>query len=300
MQRIRAVLRSALSDALRRQLITVNAAALVKLPAAKPTRALEWTTSRITVWRDTGVRPNPFMVWTVEQTRTFLDATPAHRLHALFTLLAHTGMRRGEACGLRWEDVDLDTATVTIRRQLVQVGTATAIGPPKTAAGQRTITLAPAVVTTLGRHLRIQRELFQTLGADWSPAVAVFTNADGTALRPQDVTDVFKRLIRTTGLPPIRLHDLRHGVATHALDAGVPAKAVSDLLGHSSIVVTLDLYPAASQKVGRATADTIAAQLDSRGARPFEQADGRPSDFPQEGLLTNRPKSDGPHWPWKE
>jgi hypothetical protein len=98
---IRAVLRSALTDAACEQLITINATKLVKLPSGKSPKALIWTPARIRAWQDTGVKPSKVMVWTAPQTTTFLRRAARHRLYALYLLVAHCSLRRGEACGLR-------------------------------------------------------------------------------------------------------------------------------------------------------------------------------------------------------
>ncbi len=142
-QRVRATLRSALGDALREGLVLVNVAALVKLPSGKRPKALVWTADRVTRWRaatkalaagradeDTGpeplaeleaatLPPSPVMVWTPALLGEFLDAADGDRLYALFHLVSHRGLRRGEACGVRWSDVDLDAATLTVSKQLV-------------------------------------------------------------------------------------------------------------------------------------------------------------------------------------
>lgn len=261
-QRTRAVLRSALSEAVRRELVTVNAAKLVKLATPRRARPLEWTPARVALWRKTGRRPSPVMVWTPAHTRRFLDHTSGHPLHALFVLLAYTGMRRGEACGLAWEDLDLDKDVADIHRQLLRIGTETVEGPPKTDAGNRPVALARPVARALRRRRHAQLVESHAAGAAWADTGLVFTNLDGTALNPADVTYLFDRLIRDAALPPIRLHDLRHGAATHALEAGVPVKVVSDMLGHSSITVTFDLYATVTDRSRHAAANAIAQQLE--------------------------------------
>ncbi|MEY9862924.1 integrase [Catenulispora sp. GAS73] len=261
-QRIRAVLRSALSEAVRRELVAVNVAKLVRIPAPRRARPLEWTPARERAWRETGQRPSPVMVWTPAQTRTFLTWITKHRLHAVFVVLAYTGARRGEACGLRWDDVDLHAREAAIRRQLVQVGSRTIEAPPKTAASIRTVALAPAVTDALTAWRRLQNAERRAAGTAWVDTGLVFTGANGAALNPAAVSDTFKHLVREARLPPIRLHDLRHGAATQALDAGVPAKVVSDMLGHSSITVTLDLYPATTDHALHTAANAIARRLE--------------------------------------
>lgn len=145
--RIHATLRKALGDAVRRdKLRTDNPALMVELPPAKAPKATVWTGERVTAWKETGKIPSPVMVWTPQQTGAFLDHThdANDRLYALYHLITFTGLRRGEACGLHWDDVDLDTATLTVRWQIVQHGWATALDTPKTDDSDAAVTLRRA------------------------------------------------------------------------------------------------------------------------------------------------------------
>jgi integrase len=275
-QRIRATLRSALSDAAAHGLITVNVAKLVKLTAPHRPRGLIWTDERLARWRDTGQVPSPVMVWTPAQTETFLTRTSGNPLHVMFHLIAMTGLRRGEACGLRWIDLDLHPATgdqpargfMTVAQQIVQLGWETETGTPKSHSGERLVALAPVTVNALIKHRRTQRRQQLSAGGDCVDTGRVFTTETGAALHPADVTDTFKELITLTGLPPIRLHDLRHGTATHALAAGIDIKVVQEILGHSSSVITRDTYTAVLDDAKHAAAAAIADQLHQRRGRP--------------------------------
>ncbi len=257
-QRIRAVLRSALTDATYEQLITVNPAKLVKLPSGKTPKALIWTPARIKAWQDTGVKPGPVMVWTAAQTAVFLRRATKHQLYALYLLIAHCGLRRGEACGLRWQDLDLGNNTMAIKQQIVQVGWVTDIGDTKTDSGERTIALSKIVVKALRDRELDQARDKRDHGATWTDTGLVFTRRDGTALQPARVTDHFTGLAREAGLPPVRLHDMRHGTATHLLTAGIEMKVVSEILGHSSTVITADLYTSVVDDLKHAAAIAIA------------------------------------------
>jgi integrase len=269
MHRIRATLRVALSDAAAQGLITTNVAKLVKLPSGRRPRALVWTDERVTGWQATGRPPSPIMVWTPHQTSTFLSASRPHLLYALFHLVAHTGLRRGESVGLRWADLALDRpggrATLTVAHQIVQLGWATQAGAPKTSAGERVIGLDPGTVTVLRAHRRRQRAQRLAAGPAWTDTGHVFTRPDGHPWHPADVTDAFTAAAAAAGLPPIRLHDLRHGTATHALAAGIDIKVVQEILGHSSSVITRDTYTSVLDEAKHAAAAAIAAQL---GAAP--------------------------------
>jgi integrase len=106
-------------------------AGLAELPSGEAPKALVWTDARVARWRSTGERPSPVMVWTPEQTKVFLARASRHEMAAVFWLLAFTGLRRGEAVGLRWEDIDLAAGFLTVSRQVVQIGWATAVTAPK-------------------------------------------------------------------------------------------------------------------------------------------------------------------------
>ena len=263
-QRIRAALRSALTDAVSEQLIPVNVAKLVKLPNGKPPRPKVWTDARVEEWRKTGVVPCPVMVWTAAQTGAFLERASRHRLFAFFLLAAHCGMRRGEVCGLRWQDVDFKACTIEVNQQIVQVGYKPTIGDTKTEAGGRALMLAKPVAAAVAEHRAAQQREASEYCGTWLDTGLVFTNRDGTPLQPGRMTDLFARLAREAGLPPIRLHDLRHGTATHALSAGVAMKVVSEMLGHSTTAITADLYTSVVDEAKRHAANAIAAQLARR------------------------------------
>lgn len=260
-QRVRATLRTALTDACKQQLIAVNVAKLVNLSPERRPRPLIWNPTRVDAWRKTDAVPGPVMVWTLAQTRAFLEAARGHRFHPLYLLIAHSGLRRGEAVGLRWEDVDLATGVIEIRQQIIQHGWQLQIAETKTHAGERTVIAVPAVVKVLEAEHEHQRHRRETAGIAWQDTGLVFTTDTGTAVHPNKVTEQFRALTREADLPPIRLHDLRHGAATHALSAGVPIKTVSEMLGHSSYVITADTYTSVADEAKRAAAQAIANLL---------------------------------------
>ncbi|MEV8014985.1 tyrosine-type recombinase/integrase [Streptomyces sp. NPDC086554] len=258
-QSVRATLRAALADAQAQQLIQVNIAKLVKLPSAKRPRALVWTPERIRASRETDERPSPVMVWDAAHTTAFLTRARTHtQLRPLFHLIAFTGLRRGEACGLRWADCDLEAAALQIRSQIVQLGWKVETGVPKSDAGERTIALDTATVAVLAAHRRRQMKQRIGKGPKWVNTGLVFTGDDGTPLHPAWVTGQFQQLVREADLPPIRLHDLRHGAATHALSAGVDAKVVQEMLGHSSSTITRDTYTSVVDEVKHHAAGALA------------------------------------------
>jgi integrase len=264
-QRIRATLRAALADAAAQQLVTVNVAKLVKLATARRPKPLVWTGERVAHWRTTGQRPAPVMVWTAAQTAAFLGSARRHRLHALYHLIAVTGLRRGEACGLRWSDLDLAAGTATIRWQIIQLGWATAEGPPKSDAGERVLALDAGTTAVLAAHRRRQHAERIAAGHARVDTDLVFTQPGGAPLHPARVTDQFTRLTRAAELPPIRLHDLRHGAATHALAAGVDIRIVQDMLGHSSSTITRDTYTSVVDEAKHTAAEALARILTRTG-----------------------------------
>ncbi len=268
-RRFLAVIRSALNEAKgdSERLVTANVADGIRLGKVKKgyqgPKAKLWTAERerawregwearsagqsaalrFGAWRNTASRPGPVMIWKPAQLGKFLDSVTGERLYPLFCAVAYCGLRRGEACGLRWEDVDFDTSTVMIGQQIVQVGYKARITEdPKTDASEEWVSLSGAVTDALRAWRRVQLGERVQWGPAWKDTGLVFTREDGSAWHPARVTAVFERLAYYAGLPPIRLHDLRHGAATMALAAGKDITAVSAMLRHSSVKITADIY----------------------------------------------------------
>ncbi len=247
---IHAMLHKALKDALRWGLVTRNVADAVDAP--------------------NGLSPE-MQAWTAEQLRAFLAHARRDRLFAAWMLFATTGMRRGEVAGLRDLDLDLAAGWVAPRRPRVVVNHQVHVSDPKTVAGRRLLALDPATVGALREHLELRKAERGQL-AGWGVQVEasglLFTEIDGTPLHPDRFRKRFKRLgakveweqdgARRVGLPPIRLHDVRHTYATVALQAGVPVKVVSERLGHASIAVTLRIYAHVLPGMDRDAANTVA------------------------------------------
>ncbi|MFJ5801226.1 site-specific integrase [Streptomyces decoyicus] len=255
-----------LNTAIAQQLITFNPAAHVALEAGRRPKALVWTEERILHWKRTGEKPSPVTVWTPERTGLFLDHVAEDRLYALWHLIVFRGLRRGEACGQRWTDTHLDDGRITVAKQLVVHGWEVYEDDPKTDAGARTIALDSDTVRALKRH-RIQQYMDrEEWGSAWAETGRVFTKENGEMLHPANVTRRFIELCEEIGLPPIRLHDLRHGAATLAHAAGADLKDIQEMLGHSSIAITADTYTSLLPETDRAIAEA-AARLVPR-ARP--------------------------------
>ncbi len=255
LQRIRATLRSAMSDAIRQGLISVNPATGVRLPRPYRVRPVVWSPTREAAWRHTGTRP-AVAVWTRQHLATFLAFVKDDPLFPLWWLVALTGLRRGELAALRWSDLDLDTGTLTVREQVVVVDGQDLVGPPKSASSQRTIALDKVTVRLL-RHLWLRHARALAEGGRNRDGY-VFVDANGHRLRPDYLTRRLAALIAEAGLPPVRLHDLRHGAASLALAAGVDLKVVQEMLGHSSIITTADIYTSVLSEAAHAAAQASA------------------------------------------
>jgi integrase len=243
-RRVHATLHSALNSAVRRRRLQHNPAEHVELASGKAPKAVVWTEARVELWRRTGKR-YPVAVWTPEQAGAFLDAVVDDRLYALWHLVAFRGLRRGEAVSLAWADVDLGGGSARI------AGT-------KSETSQRTVSLDVATVDELRHHRMRQLAEQQAWGEAWTDTGLVFTREDGSLLEPNVVSDRFDRLVRLSDLPPIRLHDLRHTAASLAYRATRDLKMVSELLGHSGIQITGDIYTSVFEKVDRDAAEAVA------------------------------------------
>lgn len=251
-RRIHATLRSALSSAVRQGLVPFNPARMVELPVAVRPK----------------VRP-----WEPKELGAFLDSVAADRLSALFELVASTGMRRGEACGLPWPDVDLVEGVIVVRQQIVEVSglhpcpycepghRGLYFGPPKTSSGEaRTIELDQGTIGALLAHKLRQDAEREQWGEAYVDHGLVFAREDGNPLAPTTaVTKRFAELVKAAGLRRVRLHDLRHGAASLRLAAGIDMSVISKVLGHSSISITSDTYSHLLTGVGKAASEAAAA-----------------------------------------
>jgi len=175
------------------------------------------------------------------------------------------GLRRGEACGLRWCDIDLDSGTAMISWQLQQYDGHVVLCPPKTAHSERIVALDRTTVAALRAHRSRQLTERAAAGGDYLDSGYVFTRPSGDPMAPDWLSRYFRQLNTASGLPPIRLHDLRHGAASLALAAEAELKVVQDMLGHSSIVLTADTYTSVLPEVARKVAEDIASLVIAAG-----------------------------------
>ena len=239
-RRVHATLHRALRDAVRWSRLPRN-----PVDAADPPRHLGF-------YRE-------MKVWTAAQLRTFLAAERESELYPLWLTLATTGMRRGEALGLSWEDVDLEAARLSIKKTLIMNGYKTMLSTPKTKKGRRLIVLDPATVSALRKLRTEQMKVHLRQGLSWRESQPVFVTEAGHPYHPERVSKLFAQAAKQAGLPRIRLHDLRHTYATLALGAGVHPKVISERLGHASIAITLDCYSHCLPTISEEAAARVAA-----------------------------------------
>ena len=207
------------------------------------------------------VEADKMPTWTAEQLRTFLEFTASmeDRNHALWVLLATTGMRRGEALGLRWQDVDLDAGRLRVVQTVLSINGKISVSEPKTARGRRPISLDPSTVAALREHRRRMLEERMVVAADHADEGLVFHRPDGSALRPETVSTTFLRRQRTLDLPRLTLKGLRHTWATLALEQGIHPKVVQERLGHSTVNITLNVYSHVSPTMHAEAANQVAS-----------------------------------------
>jgi integrase len=156
-----------------------------------------------------------------------------------------TGVRPKDYLSIQWKDIDFEKGTAIIRRALIthRTGGGWHFSEPKTKQSRRTIPLPVSTIKELRNHRRKQLEAKLKLGKDWKDFDLVFPSEIGTPLNPANITRAFKKALKDAGIrTSIRLYDLRHTTATLLLQAGVNPKIVSERLGHSTIVLTLDVY----------------------------------------------------------
>ncbi len=199
--------------------------------------------------------------FTEDEARAFLAAVAGDRFEPLYVLAVSTGMRQGEILGLRWRDVDLERATLQVQQGVQIVAGEPVFVPPKTPKSRRKIELTKVAVAALRRQRARQLEERLAAGGAWHERDLVFADEAGGVVRHDRVRWNFQQTLRRAGLPRIRFHDLRHTAATIALGRGVHPKIVSEMLGHSTIAITLDLYSHVTPTMQREAAAVFDAVL---------------------------------------
>ncbi len=241
-RRVHAVLHAALEEAVRGDLIPRNPAAHANKPK---------------------VRHEEREPLDAGQARAFLEAARDDRFEALYTLCLMAGLRQGEALGLRWSDMDLDTGTLRVNRQLQRVrrdgekSGSLVFTEPKNAS-RRTVGLPRRAVEALGSHRKRQNEERLQAGGLWQDGGLVFANATGGPLDAQNIVNRhFKPLLERASLPPIRFHDLRHSCLSLLAQRGEPIRDLQALAGHATAAFTLQRYTHHYEASARRTADAM-------------------------------------------
>lgn len=233
---MRTVLGSALTRAMREELVSRNVARLATLPPDRP------------------VRQQP---WSPAEARAFLQAARGDRLYPAFVLLLVYGLRRGEVLGFSWHDVDLERGVLRIRQQLLRARGRLQLGPVKTNAGRRDLPLLGVARSVLLQHAELK--VLGTASHEWTPHDLVFTTRTGRPVAPRNLARSFHRIIASYGLRPIRLQSLRRTTATLLKDLGVPPRDTMEILGHARIAVTMEIYTGADDASRRGALTKLSA-----------------------------------------
>lgn len=234
------ILRAVLETAVRDELLASNPAAKIKRPGVPRVEARYLTVAEVAV---------------------LLEAAKDSRYVPLMRLLVATGLRRGEALALRWQDVDLTNGVLRVRGTLSRIGGQLVIGEPKTERSRRDVPLSPATVAML-RALKVGQTAERLkAGSLWVDSGHVFTTEEGQPRDPRGALRAISTIAKAAGLEKVGLHTLRHSAATAMLEAGVPLRTVSELLGHSSVAVTGDVYGHVSTEGARSAVERLSAAM---------------------------------------
>ena len=195
-----------------------------------------------------------------DEARQLLDAASeaGDRLEALYVLALHTGMRRGELLGLKWDDVALDNATIRVRWTITRKGTGYVLGEPKTKNSRRTVRITRRAIEALRSHRTRQLEDHKLRGLEYEDSGLVFAGEGGNLINPSNLRQrSFVPLLKRAGLPQITFHDLRHTCASLLFQKNIHPKFVQELLGHASVSITLDTYSHMLPGMGGGAADAM-------------------------------------------
>jgi integrase len=207
----------------------------------------------------------------IEQAAVFLKAAQSDSFYSFFSFLLLTGARPEEAQGLKWEDVDLQDKTVSIRRSMKRVpGGGWAFGELKTVTSQRNLDLGERLTEILRRHKKEQAKVRLLMGEDWTDNGLVFTNKAGNPVDTSHARKHLSSILARTGLPEIRLYDLRHSHGSMLLDQDVNIKAISDRLGHANTSMTVNRYLHAQRSQSRDGVNRLDAALADVGKKDDE------------------------------
>lgn len=242
---LRAVLRAALTCAKTEELVARNVAAVAKLPSGRR-------------------RSRPGKSWTSEETRAFLESARAasDALYAAYVLVLVLGLRKGEALGLAWGDVQLDAREVTICHQLQRVGGRLLHRETKTESSDATLPLPDICLNALALRQEEQNKAMAVAGPAWQPGPAlVFTTRYGTPIEPRNFNRSFANRIASAGVPPITVHDARRTCASLLVDLDVHPRVAMQVLRHARISITMEIYARVSSKSTREALQKLGASL---------------------------------------
>lgn len=239
-RRIRNVLSQALDQGIRWDLVIRNVATLSRSPK--------------------GVRPEGRSL-TPDQARLLLNTLRGHNNEALYALMLSTGLRRGEALGLQWRDFNEETATLLVQRSLIREDGVLITKDTKTHKSRRAVNLPEPLVAQLKSHRAKQNALKLSLGKSWANTGHIFTSSIGTPIDPRNLYREFQEICRDADIGKWHPHELRHSAASLMLAQGVKLQVVSEVLGHSSIRMTADVYGHVLAPDRQAAADAMGSLL---------------------------------------
>lgn len=220
-QYVHGVLRNALQEAMREEVVPRNVAKLVRVPSP-----------RYKVGKGLSV----------DQVRAILKAAEGHRLYPLYVIAATMGLRRGELLGMRWSDLDLDNGTLMIEQTVQRVGGELVLSDAKTEGSEAPLPLPEWTWLVLLEHQEAQKAARERVSAVWQEHGLVFPSEVGTPMEPRNLNRHFASLRATAGLPTIRLHDMRHTVVSMLMELGVPPHVVQAIARHADVKLTLKVY----------------------------------------------------------
>ncbi|MCM3079598.1 site-specific integrase [Brevibacillus invocatus] len=208
------------------------------------------------------------ITWTPEQANEFLSYAEKDKYYIAFVLAIYTGMRRGEILGLRWKDIDFEQAKISIQQTLYRPANQGIIfQEPKTKSAKRRIAIPQFVLQELKRHKARQNKFRLEYGAGYEDHDLVVSYDDGRPQDPRNLLRHYERITKKSGLPPIRFHDLRHTHATMLLQMGEHPKVVSERLGHSRVGITMDVYSHVMPDMQKDAADNFEKMMKQKRSK---------------------------------
>jgi integrase len=233
-------LKGALSYALHDNLVARNVATLVDLPP---------------------VDEEEKAALSPDEARRFLAAARGDRLENLFWLFLTTGLRLSEARGLMWDDINWDEGTLAVRRQIQQYEGANHISKPKSATGTRIIPLAPIAIAALRRQQALIAEDRHKVGMRWQEWNLIFPSRVGKPFGDSTLKSTMDRILTRAEMPHYSPHQLRHSAATFMAAANVNPKIAMDVLGHSTVEMTMKRYQHVTASMRRTVAEGMETLL---------------------------------------